>query len=111
MEKFEELLKKRDAEIELERNKRVAELARKSANNTNLILSFGTGIIGGIIGLFAGAIGGGILGFLLGIIYIIFENKGPKAWDNVMETTAQIAMILCTIIGFFIGFIINREKQ
>ena len=99
MKKFEDLLSKRDDEIE------AAEKARRE-DERNYNASVGYGILGALGGL----VGGFVFYIVVGLLAVIVT------WSSkpFSETTAIIILILSLLIGGIIGFLMvfndSRKK-
>ncbi len=94
MKKFEELLAKRNAEIEAEDRERIADEKNYNA-----------AIVQGILGTFYGLVIGFVVFFCVGLVSeIIFGNK-----YNIIIFI--ISMLLGGIIGWYGGFNGTRKKS
>lgn len=128
MKKFEELLDKRNLEIEQERKvaaevKAQEELqkelalkeiqkneARARADGINYSESVALGLLYGFIGAVAGMlIIGLILWVVLGIILAIAGSKMDG--DTILEISAWIGLIIGALGGYAAGFSTRRKKQ
>jgi len=128
MKKFEELLDKRNLEIELERkaieeNKAKRELekeraikerqrneARVKADGINYSESVTVGLLYGFIGAIAGMIVIGlILWVVLGIILAIAGSKMDG--DSILNLSGVIGLIVGALGGYDMGFYSKRERE
>lgn len=110
MKKFEELLDKRNQEIELEKETHEKEKARQRADGINYSESVALGLLYGLIGAVAGMlIIGLILWVVLGIILAIAGSKMDG--DSILNLSGGIGLIIGGIGGFFSGFYSRREKK
>lgn len=127
MGKLEELLEKRNLEIELERKANEAEKARRELDNElairerqrneareradsiNYSESVGMGLLSGIIGAFIGFMGGGLLGFALWIVFVLFGMD--KNNDSIIGIIGVLGLLLGGLGGFWMGFDGRRVKN
>jgi hypothetical protein len=127
MGKLEELLEKRNVEIELERKAKEAEKAkieldnelaikerqrneaRENADSINYTESVGLGILYGIIGAFIGFLGGGLVGFVLWLVFVLFGMD--KDNDSIIGIVGVIGLILGLAGGYWMGFDERRVKK
>ncbi len=123
MRKFEELVDKRNLEIELERKvieteksklefeKEIAlkEKQKKEAaanlNRINYTESVALGILYGIIGAFIGFMGGGLIGLALWLIIMIFGSD----YESIISIVGVIGLIIGGLGGFWMGYDERRE--
>jgi hypothetical protein len=126
MGKLEDLISKRDLELEQERKAKVAEKerkeyenelainerqrreAREKADSINHSESVGLGILYGIIGAFIGFLGGGLLGFVLWLIFVLFGMDHNN--DTVIGIVGVLGLIIGGLGGFWMGFEERRNK-
>lgn len=126
MGKLEELLEKRNLELELERKAKEAEKARRElenelaikerqrnearekADSINYSESVGMGILYGIIGAFIGFLGGGLLGFVLWLVFVLFGMDNNN--DTIIGVVGVLGLILGGLGGFWMGFDERRKK-
>lgn len=127
MGKLEDLISKRDLELEQERKARIAEKERKEyenelaikerqrreamekADSINHSESVGLGILYGIIGAFIGFLGGGLLGFVLWLILVLFGMDHNN--DTAISVVGVIGLIIGGLGGFWMGFEDRRKKM
>lgn len=127
MGKLEDLISKRDLELEQERKARIAEKerkeyenelaiqerqrreAREKADSINHSESVGLGILYGIIGAFIGFMGGGLLGFVLWLILFLFGIVDQDD-ETVMSVVAVLGLIIGGLGGFWMGFEERRNR-
>lgn len=125
MGKLEDLIEKRNLELEQEKKAKIAEKERKEyerelaikesqrreamekANSINYSESVGLGILYGIIGAFIGFLGGGLLGFVLWIVFVLFGMDHNN--DTVIGIVGAIGLIIGAISGYSSGFYSRRE--
>lgn len=126
MGKLEELLEKRNIELELERKAKEAEKARRELDNElaikerqrnearekadsiNYSESVGMGILYGIIGAFIGFLGGGLLGFVLWLVFVLFGMDNNN--DTIIGIVGVLGLIIGGLGGFWMGFDERRKK-
>jgi hypothetical protein len=128
MGKLEDLIDKRNLELEQERKAKIAEKERKEyenelalkerqriearakADSINYSESVGLGILYGIIGAFIGLIGIGLaLWVVLLIILRIFGNNMDS--DSIGNLSGAIGLIVGGLSGYLMGFYERRKKN
>jgi hypothetical protein len=105
MNKFEDLIYKREAEIN-------ANKTSNSKDKANLNKSVALGILYAIIGAISGGISGFILYWVLAFLYAVI-NIGNKSQlnDYWQPIIIWAVVILGTVIGYNVGYGENREER
>jgi len=108
MKKFEELLDKRNQEIDLEKEAYEKEKARERADGINYGESVALGLLYGFIGAIAGMV---VIGLALWVVLaIILSIAGSKMdGDSILELSAWIGLIIGALGGYAAGFYSRRD--